>query len=149
MIAAVSVPASGSVTPKATCSVTVERPAAGSARFISSLPCFTTGFMPKIDRCSALHPFIAAPGRRDLLEHDRRLGDALAAAAVLLGDGDADPAALGHRLVELPRELVLGVAARASRRRRTSAHTAHRVADQLVIVIDGEIIVPALEAARA
>jgi phospholipid/cholesterol/gamma-HCH transport system ATP-binding protein len=27
----------------------------------SSLPCLTTGFMPKIDRCTAEQPFIAAP----------------------------------------------------------------------------------------
>ena len=27
----------------------------------TSLPCFTTGFMPKIDVCSALQPFMAAP----------------------------------------------------------------------------------------
>src|SRR5687768_18343859 len=29
--------------------------------FIASSPCLTTGFMPKIDRCSALQPFMAAP----------------------------------------------------------------------------------------
>ena len=56
----VSVPASGSVTPKATCSF----PAATSGRyfcFISSLPCTTTGCMPNIDRCSADAPFMQAP----------------------------------------------------------------------------------------
>ena len=59
-MAVVSVPASGSVTPKATCS----RPATTSGRYASrsaSLPCFTTGFIPKIDMCSALQPFMAAP----------------------------------------------------------------------------------------
>jgi hypothetical protein len=29
--------------------------------FIQSLPCFKTGFIPKIERCTADAPFIAAP----------------------------------------------------------------------------------------
>jgi hypothetical protein len=60
VIAVVSVPASGSVTPNATC----RRPATTSGRYCSrsvALPCFTTGFIPKIDVWSALQPFIAAP----------------------------------------------------------------------------------------
>ena len=60
VIAVVSVPASGSVTPNATC----RSPVATSGRYfwrISSLPCLTTAFMPKIDRCTPLQPFIAAP----------------------------------------------------------------------------------------
>ena len=57
----------------------------------------------QVDRRAAVH---RRTGRGDLLEHDRRLGDALPAAAELLGDGDADPAAVGHRVVEVPRELV-------------------------------------------
>jgi hypothetical protein len=40
----------------------------------------------------------------------RGLGDAAAAAAVLLGDGDPDPPRIGHHLVELPGEPVVGVA---------------------------------------
>ena len=60
MIRVVSVPASGSVTPNATCSA----PAATSGRkrcFISSVPWTTTGCMPKIDRCIADAPFMQAP----------------------------------------------------------------------------------------
>ena len=59
-MAGVSVPASGSVTPKATC----RSPAAAAGRyvrFMASLPCFTTGFSPKMVRCKALAPFIPAP----------------------------------------------------------------------------------------
>jgi hypothetical protein len=59
-MAAVSVPASGSVTPNATCSV----PSATPGRYfwrMASEPCFTTAFMPKTDVCSAEHPFMAAP----------------------------------------------------------------------------------------
>ena len=59
------------------------------------------------------------PRCRDAVEHQRRLGDALTAAPVLLGDGDADPAALGHGPVELPREAVLLVAASTSTCRRS------------------------------
>src|SRR5206468_1965495 len=43
----------------------------------------------------------------DLLEQQRRLEDAQAAAAVLLGDRDPEPSGVCERLVELPRELVL------------------------------------------
>ena len=56
----VSVPASGSVTPKATC----RSPAAArgrKVRFSRSLPNFTTGFSPNMVRCSADEPFMAAP----------------------------------------------------------------------------------------
>ena len=45
-------------------------------------------------------------GARDLLQEQRRLGDAEAVAAVLLRDGHAQPAALGDRVVELLREFV-------------------------------------------
>ena len=57
----------------------------------------------QVDRRAAVH---RRTGRGDLLEHHRRLGDPLPAAAELLGDGDADPAAVGERVVEVPRELV-------------------------------------------
>ena len=56
----VSVPASGSVTPKATW----RSPLAARGRkasFSCSLPNFTTGFSPNIVRCRADEPFIAAP----------------------------------------------------------------------------------------
>ena len=67
----VSVPASGSVTPNATC----RSPLAMRGRkrcFISSLPCLTTGCMPKIDMWMPLAPFIAAP----LAETSSRMIDA-------------------------------------------------------------------------
>ena len=54
----------------------------------------------------ALAPFIARAGAGDLLEQQRRLGDAEAVAAVLLRDGHAEPAALGDGVVELLGELV-------------------------------------------
>ena len=60
MIFVVSVPASGSVTPKATCS----DPSATDGRKrwrISSVPCRTTGCIPKIDRWIAEAPFMHAP----------------------------------------------------------------------------------------
>ena len=56
----VSVPASGSVTPNATC----RSPAAARGRKVSlrrSLPNFTTGLSPNTVRCTAEQPFIAAP----------------------------------------------------------------------------------------
>ena len=63
----------------------------------------------EVQRRRAVH---AGAGRGHLLEHRRRLADALPAAAVALRDGDADPAALGHRRVELAGEPVLLVARR-------------------------------------
>ena len=56
----VSVPASGSVTPNATCS----SPLAARGRNVDrrrSLPKRTTGLRPNIVRCSADEPFMAAP----------------------------------------------------------------------------------------
>jgi hypothetical protein len=60
MIDVVSVPASGSVTPKATCRLPVAT-AGRYLRFISSEPCLTTGCMPNMDRCRGVAPFMAAP----------------------------------------------------------------------------------------
>src|ERR1700722_18263858 len=57
----------------------------------------------QVDRAGAVH---AGAGGGDLLEDDRGFADARSAAAVLRGYGDADPAALGHRVVERPRECV-------------------------------------------
>ena len=62
MIRDVSVPASGSVTPNATC----RSPATARGRnsdFRRSLPKCTTGFSPNTVRCNAEQPFIAAPDR--------------------------------------------------------------------------------------
>ena len=57
----------------------------------------------QVHRAGAVH---AGAAGGDLLEQERGLGDAEAVAAVLLGRGDAEPAALGERVVELRRELV-------------------------------------------
>ena len=57
-MAVVSRPASGSVTPNATC----RSPDAIRGRYFRrSLPCSTTGCIPKIDMWIALAPFIQAP----------------------------------------------------------------------------------------
>ena len=82
----------------------------------------------QVQRRRAVH---ARARRGDLLEHRRGLADALAAAAVALGDGDADPAAGGHRVVELPREAVLLVARRPVVVVEAAAHRPHRLADLL------------------
>ena len=73
---------------------------------------------------------MAAPLRGDLVQHHRGLGDAAAAAAVLLGDRDADPAALGHAGVEVPRELVLAVAPRPVVVVEPGAEVTDRVGDE-------------------
>ena len=59
-MAVVSSPASGSVTPKATCRSPVAMRGRYRARS-SSLPYRTTGCIPKIDMWTALAPFIPAP----------------------------------------------------------------------------------------
>ena len=68
----------------------------------------------QVQRRAAVHGRAAAG---HLPQHDRRLGDAPPAAAVLLGDGDAQPAALGHPPVEVPGE---------ARARRRSAPSSRR-----------------------
>ena len=57
----------------------------------------------QVDGAGAVH---RRTGSRDLLEQQRRLGDAEAVAAVLLGDRHAEPAAVGDGVVELLREFV-------------------------------------------
>ena len=119
VIDGVSVPASGSVTPKATC----RSPFATRGRYvrrISSEPCITTGCIPKIDRCTRRAPVHGRARGRHLFEDDRRLVDAPPAAPVGLGDGDADPAAVGHRGVELPGEFVVRRRAPTSRCRQSA-----------------------------
>ena len=131
----VSVPASGSVTPNATW----RSPAAARGRNVSfsrSLPNFTTGLSPNTVRCTAEQPFIAAPLARDLVEHHRGVGDAAAAAAVLLGDGETEPAALGQAGVEVPRELVLAVAPGPVVVVEPGAQLADRVGDQDLVVVE-------------
>ena len=84
-------------------------------------------------------PVHGRTGGRHLLQHDRGLGDALAAAAELFGDGDPDPAALGHVGVEVPRELVVLVAVTPVGVGVLGADPTHAVADRLVIVVGGEV----------
>ena len=57
----------------------------------------------QVHRAGAVH---AGAAGGDFLQQQRGLGDAEAVAAVLLGRGDAEPAALGEGVVELGRELV-------------------------------------------
>jgi hypothetical protein len=80
----VSSPVVGSVTPKQ--AFTAPDAMGGSIRaFCSGVPNTTTGLRPKMLRWTAVRPRHAGAGRRDGLHHDRRLGDAEAGAAVLLG----------------------------------------------------------------
>ncbi len=131
-------PASGSVTPNAMC----RSPTAARGRNVSfsrSLPNFTTGFRPNIVRCSARRPVHRRTRRGDPVEHDRTLGDAASATAVLLRDGDTEPAALGHRRVEGPRELVALISLGPVRVVEVRAHPIDRVGDRNVVVVEREV----------
>ena len=134
----VSVPASGSVTPNATCSSPEATRVSTSLRELGR-PVAAHRLHPEdrqVDRRAAVH---RRAGRGDLLEHHRRLGDALAAAAVLLGDGDADPAALGERVVEVPRELVGLVLLRPVLVGEVGADPSDPLADRLVVARPAEL----------
>ena len=61
------------------------------------------------------------------------------AAAVLGRDGDADPAALGHRVVEVPGEALLGIAPPPLGGVEVRAKTTHRLAHRLLLVGEGEV----------
>ena len=52
----------------------------------------------------------SSSGRSNPVENERSLGDATAPASELFRNADANPSAGGHRLVELPRECVFGIA---------------------------------------
>ena len=100
VIRVVSRPASGSVTPKQTC----RSPLTMRGRF-SALQLLGPVHDHRVhaeDRqvhgARAVHP---GAGGRYLLEQQRRLGDAETVPAVLLRNGDAEPAAVGEGLVEL------------------------------------------------
>jgi len=69
----------------------------------------------------------------DFLEYERRLGDAAPAAAIDLRNGDADPARLCERTVELPRKAMIGVAARPVLVGEVGADLAHRGTDEHVL----------------
>ena len=69
------------------------------------------------DRMRAEQVDVHRRGRRhaaavagDLVHHDRGLGHAEAGAAIFLRHGDAEPAGVGHRAMELERELAVVVA---------------------------------------
>ena len=97
-----------------------------------------------VDRRRRVHP---AARRSDPVEHQRRLGDAAPATAPSLGDRDPDPAALGERGVELPREPVLLVARRPVRSRRSRAATRSiGIDDRLMIGIGREVHRPIMTA---
>ena len=93
----------------------------------------------QVDAARAVH---ARTGGGHLFEHNRGLGDAAAASAVFGRDGDADPAALGHRLVELPRERVALVPFGPVLIREPGADLADRLAQQPVIRVFGEVHAP-------
>ena len=91
----------------------------------------------EVQRGAAVHRRAA---RGDFVQHDRGVGDPASAAAVLLGQRDADPAAFGHPRVEVPRELVLAVAARPVVVVETRTDAADRLRDQPLIVVE-ELVV--------
>ena len=81
----------------------------------------------------------AAP--RDLVEDDGGVGDPAAAAAVLLGERDPDPAALRHARVEVPREAVLPIAGGPVLVVEGATGVAHRLRDQSLVVIEQVVAV--------
>src|SRR4051794_39851874 len=87
----------------------------------------------------AAAPVHRRPRGGDLLQHDGRLGDPLTAAAVRLGNGDPDPAAVGHGVVELPRELVVTVHLAPVGVVELLAHPADGFTDLFVIGVDSEL----------
>ena len=128
----VSVPASGSVTANEMCrSPDVTRGRNRCFRLLGAvLDQRLEAEDADVDGAAPVH---ARARRGDLLLDDRRLGDAKAAAAVLLGDGDAEPAGLGHGVVELPGELVaLVVLVPVARRGSPDTSAGRRAADVLV-----------------
>src|SRR5437764_118079 len=87
----------------------------------------------------AARPVHARAGGGHLLQHDRGLGDAPAATAVPGRDGDADPAALGHRGVELPGERVALVEFGPVFVGEPGADLTNRLANEPVMRVLGEI----------
>ena len=131
-------PASGSVTAKQALS----RPAISGGsqrRFCSSVPNTTTGCSPKMFMWIAEAPESPAPVRGDRLHHQRRLGDAEARAAVRLRHGDAEPAGVGERAVEVVGEAALAVLAQPVVGVERRAEPLDRVADAFLLGREGEI----------
>ena len=90
----------------------------------------------QVDRRRPVHP---SARRGDAVEHERGFGDAATASAVVLGDGDTDPAAVRHRFVELPREAVLALARRPVGVVEGGTDLVDGVDDRFVIRIGGEV----------
>jgi hypothetical protein len=90
----------------------------------------------QVQRRSAVH---ARAGGGHLLEDDGGLVDPHSPAAVLLGDGDAHPAAVGHGLVEVMGEAVLVVTLRPVLVGEGGADLADAFTDQFVIFVEREI----------
>ena len=133
----VSSPTSGSVTAKQAFSL----PAISGGRkrcCCSLVPNTTTGCSPKMFMCTAEAPREPGARLRHRLHHDRRLGDAEPAAAVFLRHRDAEPAALGHRLVEFVRKPALGVLLQPVRVVEPRAQPRHRLADFQLLGGQGE-----------
>ena len=129
----VSVPASGSVMPNDTCRL----PSAAGRRKrsrCSSLPYLTIGSRPNSGDLDGRTRVERPAAAGDLLEQQRRFLDARAAAAVLLRDAHADPAGLRHRLVEVPRELVVQVVPHPVLVRELRQHLAQRRADLALVL---------------
>ena len=78
--------------------------------------------------------------RGDFVEDHRGVGDPASAAAVLLGQRDADPSAFGHPRVEVPGELVLAVAARPVVVVETRTDAADRLRDQPLVLVEQLVV---------
>ena len=78
--------------------------------------------------------FVPPPELADVSHDDRRLGDAESRAAVLLRDRDAEPAAVGDRLVELVRKLVREILFHPILVVELPSQLGYRLADQLLIL---------------
>jgi hypothetical protein len=97
------------------------------------------GIQPEHREMQCRRPVHRRTGCRHAVEHDRALRDPSPATAVLLGNGDAEPPALGHRRVERPRELVALVARRPVRVVEVRAHPIDRVGNREVIGVGREL----------
>ena len=125
-----SLPASGSVTANAAC-ISPLTTRGRWRRFISSLPCITIGVRPKIDRWIALAAFIAPAYATSRMTSAASVIPS-PAAAVFLGNRDAQVTGLGDGLVEVVREFVCGVLGAPVLVVEARAHRAHTLHDFLL-----------------